>query len=118
MKLSTLILTLLLGLSAQCADTPKPLDNPGRLLVRDAQLSLSQAHIQRLQGEVAVRDAEAALIRLLQTLKTQYACPDCQLNNDFTWTAPAPPAKAESGNQTPAPPKAPPKAGGQSSQKE
>jgi ribosomal protein L12E/L44/L45/RPP1/RPP2 len=101
-------------------DAPKPLDTPDRLLVREAQLELTQAHIARLQAEAQVRVAEDRITRLVQTLKTQYACPDCQLNNDFTWTpAPAPAATAEAPKgQTPAPPKAPPKAGGQSSQKE
>ncbi len=92
---------------------PKPLGIEDRLLVREAQLELSQAHIARLQAEAQVRVAEDRLTRLVQTLKTQYACPDCQLQNDFTWT-PAKEAKAGVPGSTPAPPKA----SGQSSQKE
>ena len=106
-----LCLCLTLPLYSQANPAAKPLEVADKLLVREAQLELSQAHIARLQAEAQVRVAEDRLSRLVQTLKTQYACPDCQLNNDFTWI----PAKAEeSKDATPAPPKA----SGQSSQKE
>ena len=81
---------------------------PDRLLIRDVQLAMAQAHIDRLQSELKVKDTEVKLGALLQSLKTQYTCLDCELQADFTWKRT--PAVAKPGspasNTTPAPPKA------------
>jgi len=79
---------------APATSAPKPLEAADRLLIRDAQLALAQAHIARLQAEAQVTAAEAQIGQLVQTLKKQYACQDCTMNADFTWTpAPTPTAK-------------------------
>jgi hypothetical protein len=85
-----------------------------RLSIRESQLSVAQAHISFLQAQAQVREAEAGLVRLVETLKTQYACQPCELNADFTWkrTLPAKPEENAT-KETPAPPK-----GGQTSNKE
>jgi len=75
-----------------------------RLFIREAQLVIAQAHINHLQAEAQVRQAEENLNRLLQSLKSQYACLDCELNADFTWTKK--PAPSETKPATPAPKKA------------
>ena len=73
--------------------TPAPLKDADRLLVRDAQLALAQAHIARLQAEADVTAAKTVIGQLVQSLKTKYACPDCTLNSDFTWTPEPTPAQ-------------------------
>lgn len=118
-RISAILFILILAAVGLWAEnpSPKPLEAQDRILMRESQLELAQAHIARLQAEAQVRVAEDRLIQLVQGLKTRYACPDCQLNNDFTWT-PAPkvePPKAED-PQSAAP--APEKASGQNSKKE
>ena len=82
-----------------------------RLQIREAQLVLAQAHIARLQAEVTVKEQESViqahekrLTDLLESLKKQYACAECELNADFTWArkpAPSKPATpAPDGGQT------------------
>lgn len=97
---------------AMAADAPintpaRPLDAADRLQIREAQLVLAQAHIARLQAEAQVAAGEARISQIVQTLKTQYACPDCTLNTDFTWTpaAKATPAATLSSATTPTPTK-------------
>lgn len=83
------------------APAPKPLEVADRLQLREAQLNLAQAHITHLQTEAQVVEAEGRIGQLLQSLKKQYACPDCALNNDFTWTpAPTPSAAAAPSSAT------------------
>jgi hypothetical protein len=94
MRNSCIVLMLVMATVAFAADAPKPLKDTDRLLIRDAQLALAQAHIARLQAESQVVAGEARISQIVQTLKTQYACPDCTLSNDFTWT-PAPPAAVD-----------------------
>lgn len=116
-----LILTALLALTLFGQSTPAPkrdgvpaLIEADRLLIREAQLVMAQAHINRLQAEAQVRQAEDNLNRLLQSLKSQYQCIDCELNNaDFTWVRT--PALSE---PKPATTPAPEQAGGNTSQKE
>lgn len=86
-----------------------------RLQIREAQLVLAQAHIARLQAEVTVKEQESViqahekrLTDLLESLKKQYACAECELNADFTWARKPAPSKPA----TPAP------EGGQSQKKE
>lgn len=115
-----LILVLLVPWSSKAlpadapAPAPKPLEAADRLLVREAQLYLAQAHIARLQAEAQVRQAQDNLNKILSTLKTQYACPDCELNGDFTWIQPAKVSAKADAKTTPAPDTA----SGQSSDKE
>lgn len=116
-----IICALLLGnLVMMAADQPvapvKPVEKKGllnlitndRLQIREAQLNLSRSQIARLEAEAAVRDAEDQIGQLLQSLRTQYACLDCELQNDLTWV---PKPKADAPKPTPAPEKA----GGQTS---
>ncbi len=111
-----LIGSILMMAADQSAIPAKPVERKGlsaliladRLRVREVQLSMARAQIARLEAEAAVRDAEDQIGQLLQSLKTQYACPDCELRNDLTWV---PKPKAEAPNTTPAPEKA----GGQTS---
>lgn len=100
MRQPCIVLVLMVAMVAMvtnAADTaatppaPKPLELADRLQIRDAQLALAQAHIARLQAEASVTSAEGRIVQLIQTLKKQYACPDCTLNENFTWT-PAPEA--------------------------
>ena len=105
-----ILCVLLLSLPALSADTAS-VDREGsmilaaadRLRVREAQLALSNAHVARLEAEAAVRDATDQLSQLLQSLRTQYACPDCELKNDLTWV---PKPKADAPKPIPAPEKA------------
>lgn len=82
-----------------------------RLQIREAQLALAQAHIARLQAEaeaqkhqMAIQALEKRLTDLLESLKKQYACSECELAVDFTWVrkpAPSKPATpAPDGGQT------------------
>ncbi len=84
------LLTLAVGWATDPAPTPspKPIELGDRILVREAQLSLAQAHIARLQAEAQVRQAQDSLGELLSTLKTRYSCQGCELNSDFTWVQP------------------------------
>ena len=104
------------------ADSPQVEQKPARhvetadrLLVREAQLSLAEAHIARLQAVASVRVAEDQITDLLTTLRTRYSCPGCQLNNDLTWIPPKP---AEAKGQAPSAAPAPSTASGQTSDKE
>jgi hypothetical protein len=105
MRHSCIVLTLVMAAVALAADAPKPLEVTDRLQLREAQLTLAQAHIARLQAEAQIKDAEANIGQLVQNLKTQYTCQNCTLNNDFTWTrTPTPTATTKpSGATTPTP---------------
>lgn len=116
MKRILIFLSLLTGVVIQGSDQPaKPLADSDRLLIREAQLALSQAHVARLQIEIQVREAEDRIKQLVQNLKTQYACSDCELNADFTWTR-KPQGQPEAASKAKTP--APTTAGGQTSNKE
>lgn len=112
----TLMLGLFCTVVVAASDLPASLSPTDRLLVREAQLSLAQAHITLLQDQLRVKESEAALSALIQSLKTQYACPDCELQSDLTWRkrTPAPKPETAAPQATPAPPKA----SGQTSKKE
>jgi hypothetical protein len=70
---------------AAAARAPEPVGASDRLLVREAQLALAQAHIARLQAELQVKEAEARIERIVENLKAQYGCTDCDLDADFRW---------------------------------
>ena len=120
-KILTWVALVLLMFSCQMPaadekrDGAKALLDSDRVLIREAQLVLAQAHIARLQAEVQVKEntvaiqaSERKLTDLLESLKKQYACSDCELGVDFTWTKKPAPSKPET---SPAP-------GGQSETKE
>jgi hypothetical protein len=100
-----ILCTLLLALPAVAADDvkregAKTLVDADRLLIREVQLALAQAHITRLQAEVQVKEGltaiqsqEKRLTDLLETLKKQYACSECELAVDFTWVRKPAPSK-------------------------
>ena len=107
MKINLPLLTLLIlaAILVFAADT-KALDPADQVRVREAQLSLAQAHIARLQAEVQVKEQlsviqaqEKRLTDLIESLKKQYACSDCELAVDFTWVRKPAPSKPA----TPAP---------------
>jgi hypothetical protein len=125
MKNYFLIPCLLLGsvasLSQQPPAEPKreganTLLDSDRVQIREAQLALAQAHIARLQAEVQVKEQlgviqaqEKRLTDLIESLKKQYACSNCELAVDFTWVKKPAPSEAKA----PAPEKS-----GQTSKKE
>lgn len=102
-------LLLVMACFGQSSAPPKPVNKQDlsvlvtmdQLRIREVQLVLAQAHIARLQAEARVKEAEQQINQIVQELKVQYACPDCTLNADMTWTKPAPPAPE---SKTPAPP--------------
>ena len=119
------ILLLMMPVAAMAADAKTPevkregavsLIDADRLSIRESQLSVAQAHIAFLQAQAQAREAEMGLTRLVETLKTQYACQSCELNADFTWKRPLPakPEENAASRETPAPSKA----SGQTSKKE
>ena len=94
----------------------KALIDADRVQIREVQLTLAQAHIARLQAEaeaqkhqMAIQALERKLTELLESLKKQYDCQDCELAVDFNWVRKPAPSKP---TISPAP------EGGQSSNKE
>lgn len=115
LPISILLVALVPLMGAE--ESPKPLDTPGRLLVREAQLELAESYIKKLQAEALIRNAQDRLARLIQTLQKQYACPDCELQSDFTWK-PAPTADPAEVADPEVTTPAPTTASGQSTEKE
>ena len=117
MKITHILPLMLLAIAVWGQSVPQPrhIETADRLLVREAQLSLAEAHIARLQAVASVRVAEDQITDLLTTLRTRYSCPGCQLNNDLTWIPPKP---AEAKGQAPSAAPAPSTASGQTSDKE
>ncbi len=110
------VLPLILSLPSVAGDGPAGLSPTDRLKVREAQLALAQSHIALLQEQVKVKEAETSISALIQSLKTQYACPTCELQSDLTWKCPPPAPTPQADTQLKTP--APPKASGQTSKKE
>ena len=123
--ISCLWLGTLTGLAQQPTSEPKRegvkiLLDADRVQIREAQLALAQAHIARLQAEseaqkhqMAIQALEKRINDLLESLKKQYACSDCELAVDFTWVR-----KPATSEPKPAATPAPEKASGPTSKKE
>jgi hypothetical protein len=64
------------------------LSESDKLQLREAQLSLSQAHIAYLQAQTEAQRQQDALTKLIETFKVKYSCLSCQLSPDLKWIKP------------------------------
>ena len=94
-------LLFVLAVYLRAQDPAEGLATEDRLRVREAQLALQQYNVDLLQAQLNLRNAQDALSKLVEDLRTKYSRGGCQLNNALQFVCPP---KGESNGMATKPP--------------